>query len=252
MTASDPRLARAKALQLHGVVAHWGECREASWLEPLLAWEEAERARRSLERRLRCAHIGRFKPLADFDWHWPEQCDQAAIAELMTLEFLQTATNAILVGPSGLGKTTIAQNLAHQAVLRGHTVLFTTAGQLLGELAALDSDSALRRRLRHYAAPALLLIDEVGYLSYSNRHADLLFELISRRHEKKSTLITTNKSFAEWSEVFPNAACVVALIDRLVHHAEIIALKGESFRHKEAQERAAANARKRKSARSPA
>ena len=96
------------------------------------------------------------------------------------------------------------------------------------------------------------VIDEVGYLSYSNRHADLLFELVSRRHEKKSTLITTNKSFAEWSEVFPNAACVVALIDRLVHHAEIIALKGPSWRHKEAQERAATNARKRKSARSPA
>lgn len=252
MTTSDPLLTRAQALQLHGLVAHWGECRDVAWLEPLLGWEEAERARRSLERRLRCAHIGRFKPMADFDWHWPVQCDQAAIFELMTLEFLASATNAILVGPSGLGKTTIAQNIAHQAVLHGHTVLFTTAGQLLGELAALDSDSALRRRLRHYAAPALLLIDEVGYLSYSNRHADLLFELVSRRHEKKSTLITTNKSFAEWSEVFPNAACVVALIDRLVHHAEIIALKGESYRHKEAQERTAANARKRKSTRSPA
>ena len=94
--------------------------------------------------------------------------------------------------------------------------------------------------------PDLLVVDEVGYLSYSNRHADLLFELISRRHEKKSTLITTNKSFSEWSEVFPNASCVVAMIDRLVHHAEIIAIKGESYRRKEAQERAAAKSRKRK------
>ena len=92
----------------------------------------------------------------------------------------------------------------------------------------------------------MLLIDEVGYLSYSNRHADLLFELINRRHEKKSTLITTNKSFSEWSEVFPNASCVVAMIDRLVHHADILSIKGESYRRKEAQERAAANARKRK------
>lgn len=249
MATNDLRLQRAKALQLQGVVAHWGECADQPWLDALLDWEETERTRRSLERRMRFAHIGRFKPLADFDWNWPEQCDQAAIAELMTLEFLQSATNAILVGPSGLGKTTIAQNIAHQAVLHGHTVIFTTAGQLLGELASLDSDSALRRRLRHYASPSLLLVDEVGYLSYSNRHADLLFELISRRHEKKSTLITTNKSFGEWSEVFPNAACVVALIDRLIHHAEIISIKGESYRHKEAEERAAANVRKRKSAR---
>jgi DNA replication protein DnaC len=245
MTSADPRQ-RATALQLHGVLAHWAECVQAPWLDPLLSWEETERARRSLERRLRSAHIGRFKPLADFDWAWPTQCDQRAIAELMTLDFLNSTTNAILVGTSGLGKTMIAQNIAHQAVLHGHTVLFTTAGQLLGELAGLDSDSALRYRLRRYAAPDLLIVDEVGYLSYSNRHADLLFELINRRHEKKSTLITTNKSFSEWSEVFPNASCVVAMIDRLIHHAEIIAIKGESYRRKEAQERAAAKSKKRK------
>ncbi|MBU6995376.1 ATP-binding protein [Ferrovum myxofaciens] len=94
--------------------------------------------------------------------------------------------------------------------------------------------------------PNLLVIDEVGYLSYSNRHADLLFELINRRHQQKSTLITTNKSFSEWSEVFPSAACVVALIDRLVHNAEIISIKGESYRRKEAQERTEQRARKRK------
>ena len=237
---------RASALQLHGVLAHWSECANQPWLNPLLDWEETERARRSLERRLRCAHIGRFKPLADFDWAWPAQCDQRAIAELMTLDFLDSATNAILIGSSGLGKTMIAQNIAHQAVLQGHTVLFATAGQLLGELASLDSDSALRYRLRRYAAPDLLVVDEVGYLSYSNRHADLLFELINRRHEKKSTLITTNKAFSEWSEVFPNASCVVAMIDRLVHHAEIIPIKGDSCRRKEAEERAAARSKKRR------
>jgi len=238
---------RAENLHLYGLLAHWTEIEDSHWVIQLIEWEEAERARRSLERRLSSAHIGRFKPMADFDWHWPEQCDRLAITELMSLEFLKTATNAILVGASGLGKTTIAQNLAQQAVMHGHTVLFTTAGQLLGDLAALDSDSALRRRLRFYAAPTLLVIDEMGYLSYSNRHADLLFELISRRHEQKSTLVTTNKSFAEWSEVFPNAACVVALIDRLVHNAEIIAIKGKSYRQKEAQERAEQRSKKRKS-----
>jgi hypothetical protein len=131
----------------------------------------------------------------------------------------------------------LACNLGHQALIQGHTVLFITAGQLLGELAALDSDSALRRRLKHYAAPDLLLIDEVGYLSYSNRHADLLFELISRRYEHKSTVITTNRAFKEWHEVFPNAACVVSLIDRLVHRCEIVAIEGASYRLKEAKAR---------------
>lgn len=238
---------RAENLHLYGLLAHWTEIEDSHWVIQVIEWEEAERARRSLERRLSSAHIGRFKPIADFDWHWPEPCDRLAITELMSLEFLKTATNAILVGASGLGKTTIAQNSAQQAVMHGHTVLFTSAGQLLGDLAALDSDSALRRRLRFYAAPTLLVIDEMGYLSYSNRHADLLFELISRRYEQKSTLVTTNKSFAEWSEVFPNAACVVALIDRLVHNAEIIAIKGKSFRQKEAQERAEQRSKKRKS-----
>lgn len=243
---TDLHRLRAGNLHLYGLLAHWAEIEGGHWVPQLIEWEEAERARRSLERRLSSAHIGRFKPMADFDWHWPEQCDRLAIAELMGLAFLKTATNAILVGASGLGKTTIAQNIAHHAVLQGHTVLFTTAGQLLGDLSALDSDSALRRRLRHYAAPELLVVDEVGYLSYSNRHADLLFELVSRRHEQKSTLVTTNKSFAEWSEVFPNAACVVALIDRLVHNADIIAIKGKSYRQKEAQERAEQRSKKRK------
>lgn len=246
MTPNEILRQRAADLHLNGLIKHWDELADSPWVEPLLGWEEAERSRRSLERRLASAHIGHFKPLADFDWSWPEQCDRSAVDELMGLGFLKSASNAILVGTSGLGKSTLAQNIAHQAVLCGHTALFTSAGQLLGDLAALDSDSALRRRLRYYAAPALLVIDEVGYLSYSNRHADLLFELINRRHEQKSTLITTNKSFSEWSEVFPNAGCVVALIDRLVHHAEIIALKGESYRRKEAQERAEQRTKKRK------
>lgn len=246
MIVSESLQRRAEDLRLYGLIAHWGELVDGAWIEPLLTWEESERSRRSLERRLNSAHIGRFKPLADFDWSWPEQCDRTAISELMNLDFLKTATNAILVGASGLGKSTIAQNIAHQAVIGGYTVLFTTAGELLGELASLDSDSALRRRLRHYASPDLLVIDEVGYLSYSNRHADLLFELINRRHEQKSIIVTTNKSFSEWSDVFPNAACVVALIDRLVHNAEIIAIKGASYRRKEAQEKAEQRAQKRK------
>lgn len=235
---------RANALHLNGVLAHWPEVVTSEWLPKLVAWEEDERTRRSLERRLKEARIGRFKSLADFDWSWPTRCDRGAIEGLMELEFIAEAANVVMVGPNGVGKSTLAKNVAHQALIRGHTVRFTTAGELLGDLAALDSDAALRRRLRHYASPDLLVIDEIGYLSYSNRHADLLFELVSRRYESKSTLVTTNKAFSAWSEVFPNASCVVSLIDRLVHHSEVVAIEGESYRLKEAKERAEQRTRK--------
>jgi len=248
MNNPDDWRRRAKALQLNGLDAHWMEIATESWVTSLITWEEEERARRSLERRLAAARIGRFKPLCDFDWTWPKRCDRAAVEDLMALDFLADATNAVLVGPNGVGKSTIARNVAHQALIHGHTVLFTSAGKLLGELASLDSDSTLRRRLRHYATPSLLCIDEVGYLSYSNRHADLLFELISRRYEQRSTLITTNRPFAEWREVFPNAACVVSLVDRLVHKAEIVAIDGESYRLKEAKELSEKRAQKRRGA----
>jgi len=216
----------------------------------LFQWEEQERGRRSLERRLRASQIGRSKALCDFDWSRPTRCDQAAIEALMTLDFLKEATNVVLQGPNGVGKTALAQNMAYQALLHGHTVRFTSADELLGDLAALDSDSLLRRRLRHYVAPQLLVIDEVGYLSYSHRHADLLFELVSRRYEQKSTLITSNRPFAEWGEVFPGTACVVSLIDHLLHHAEIVAIAGDSYHLKEAQERSAQRASQRRRAKS--
>jgi len=109
---------------LHGLLAHWQDAVAAGWAETLIGWEETERGRRSLERRIRSAHIGRFKPLCDFDWTWPK-CDRAAIEALMALGFLNDATNAIIVGANGVGKTTIAQNIAHQALIQGHTVLFT-------------------------------------------------------------------------------------------------------------------------------
>ena len=120
---------------------------------------------------------------------------------------------------------------------------------MLGDLAAQDGDSGLRRRFAHYARPDILVIDEIGYLSYGTRHADLLFEIINRRYERKPTIITTNRPFAEWSEVFPNAACVVSIVDRLIHHAEILVIEGESYRMREAKARAARKAKKAKTVR---
>jgi DNA replication protein DnaC len=180
---------RANALRLYGLLAHWSDVAAEQWVAPLLQWEEDERARRSLERRIRDARLGNFKPLCDFDWSWPTRCDRLAVEELMSLGFVRDTANVVLIGPNGVGKSTLALNLAYQALVHGHTALFTTAGQMLGELAALDSDSALRRRLRRYASPDVLVIDEVGYLSYSNRHADLLFELVSRRYGSASTVV---------------------------------------------------------------
>ena len=142
-----------RPLHLHGLLAPWPEAAAAGWVPSLIEWEEDERARRSLERRLRDARISRFKPLCDFDWNWPTAIDRAGFEGLMTLDFLKDATNAVLVGPNGGGKSTLARNLAHEALIQGHTVLFTSAGQFLGELASLDSDAALRRRLRYHVAP---------------------------------------------------------------------------------------------------
>jgi len=231
---------QAQQLRLHGLLAHWHELTppQLNWLNTWFDREIAERNKRGVERRLRSARIGRFKPLTDFDWTWPDKVDQHLVHELMQLEFIPDASNVVLLGNNGVGKSTIAQNLAWQAAVQGYSVLFTNAAEMLNGLAAEDGDSALKRKLRRYANPQLLVIDEVGYLSYGDRHADLLFQIISQRYEKKSTIVTTNRPFSEWGDVFPTAACVVALVDKLIHHSEVIAIEGKSYRMKEATEKA--------------
>jgi DNA replication protein DnaC len=230
---------RLRRLGLFGLLAHWNEIAEASWLQTMVALEEQERRRRSLERRLKKACIGAFKPLADFDWAWPKKIDRDAVEELLSLRFIDEGANAVLLGPNGVGKTMILRNVAHQATLRGHTVRFTTASDMLADLAAQESSAALSRRLRRYAQPRLLCIDEVGYLSYDSRYADLLFEVVTRRYDEgRAIVLSTNKPFAEWSQVFPHAACVVTLIDRLLHRAELLDIEADSYRLKEAKERA--------------
>lgn len=252
-SSRDELKERAQRLKLHGLVAHWSELGKEPWVETVISNEEQERGRRSCDRRIRNARIGRFKLMADFDWSWPDEIEREQVEDLFSLGFLEPPepSNVVLVGPNGVGKTMIAQNLAHQAVLRGRGVRFVSASEMLNELASQDSSAALGRRLRRYARPQLLVIDEVGYLSYDSRHADLLFEVINRRsgNPAKSTIITTNRAFKEWNEVFPNAACVVALVDRLIHRSEVVSIRGDSYRKKEAEEREARRAADRASRR---
>ena len=241
--------ARLRRLGFYGLLAHAETLLNEPWLVRVLDLEDSERARRSLKRRLDHARLGAFKPLADFDWTWPTKGDRSLVEELFSLAFIAEAANVVLIGPNGLGKTMLLKNLAHQAILRGHSARFTLASDMLHDLAAQDSTTGLARRLRRYTSPAILAIDEVGYLSYDARYADLLFEVVTRRYEQqRCILLTTNKAFGEWNQVFPNATCVVTLVDRLLHRAEIVTLEGKSFRLKEAQERAARKAKSRTSA----
>jgi DNA replication protein DnaC len=213
----------------------WGP---AQVLEHVTDIEERERTRRGLERRLARSHLGRFKTIADYDWSWPTRIDRPLVESAVGLHFLGAARNVVLVAPQGLGKTMIAQNIAHQAIVAGHSVLFTTAAQLLLDLGGQESSRALERRLRHYAKQSLLVLDEVGYLAFDNRNADLLFQVVSRRYEKKSLVLTTNLAFKEWPTIFPNATCATALIDRVIHHADVVSIEGKSYRLREAEDAA--------------
>jgi DNA replication protein DnaC len=229
---------RAHDLGMHGLVLHFDQVHDADWVPWLIRLEEDERHRRSLERRIRTAKLGKFKALADYDWSWASKLDRAHLEALFGLGFIEEQANIVFVGPNGVGKTMLSKNLAHRCLLHGHSVAFTTASAMLNTLAAEDSASSLQRRLRRICSPEVLCVDEVGYLSYGNRHADLLFEVVTRRYELgRPIVITTNKPFAEWGEVFPNASCVVTLVDRLVHRSEVVQIEGSSYRLKEAQER---------------
>jgi len=212
-------------------------------LEEIARAELAERGRRGLQRRLARCRLGRFKMMADFDWHWPKKIDREAIERALTLEFLKEGRNFILVGTNGLGKTMISKNIAHAAVMAGYSVLFRTAAELIEDL-QVDSPQLRRRKLAHYGQPHLVCIDEVGYLSYDNHAADLLYEVVNRRYEQKSLIVTTNRAFKEWNQVFPNATCIATLLDRLTHHADVTVIDGLSYRVKESEQEAASRRKK--------
>jgi DNA replication protein DnaC len=236
---------RLRQLGLYGLLAQVETLLHEPWFSKVLDIEDAECIRRSLKRRLDDARLGTFKPVADFDWTWPTKCDRPLIDELFSLGFVEEAANVVLIGSNGLGKTMLLKNLTYQAVMHGHSARFTLASDMLHDLAAQNTSTALATRLRRYTTPTVLAIDEVGYLSYDARYADLFFEVVTRRYLNRPILLTTNKLFGDWTQVFPNAACVVTLVDRLMHRAEIVALEGESYRFKEAKERVARKAKAR-------
>jgi len=221
---------RARRLGLYGLLAHWDEVRGQEWLPRLLEIEDAERRRRSLERRIRSARIGAFKPMADFDWEWPKKIHRPTIEELFTLQFVQEGANVVLLGPNGVGKSMIARNLAYQALLRGYTARFTAASDMLTDLAAQPTSGALARRLRRYCNPMLLCVDEVGYLSYDNRYADLLFEVVTRRYEQRSIVLTSNRGPDEWLATFADPVRAQSAIDRFTSMAYDLQIEGESYR----------------------
>jgi DNA replication protein DnaC len=212
-------------------------------LEQLSQIETDERSRRSLERRLGLSGIKKFKPMADFDWDWPKKIERDVIERALTLDFIKEARNVIMIGGNGLGKTMIAKNICHAAVLAGYSVLFRSASALIEDLQC-ESPETRRRKLRTYGNAGVVCIDEVGYLSYDDNAADLLYEVINRRYERRSVIVTTNRGFKEWNEVFPNASCIVTLVDRLTHHADVTKLEGESYRLRESEIEAAARRRK--------
>lgn len=213
-------------------------------LELLAKVEIQDRKARSTARRFKDAKIGRFKPMTDFDWAWPRQIDREAIERALALDFVADDANVVLAGPQGVAKTMIARNIAHNAVIAGHTALVTTASQLVIDLGGQDTSKGLQSRLRRYLRPDVLVVDEIGYLSFDARAADLLFEVVSRRYENGPIVMTTNLAFSEWPTIFPGAACVTAMIDRLTHHAEIVAIDADSYRCRESKERKARPASK--------
>jgi DNA replication protein DnaC len=196
---------RAPKEALDALLTHALQSRQSpvQIVEQLAALEMREREARNLARRTKYATIGTFPPLDRFDWNHPRQIDRDLFEHLRGGEHLRTATNVLLRGPSGVGKTTLAQLLAFDALQKGHTVRFCTLAAALADLLKQESLPAVERRLRRYTTPDLLVLDEIGYLPCDSRSADLLYNIISRRHEKRSTIVTTNLPFKRKSSPHP-------------------------------------------------
>lgn len=192
-----------------------------------LRWDNA------IQRRIRMAHFPVIKTLEQFQWNWPKKINQMQVKHLFRLAFIANKANAILLGGVGLGKTHLATAIGYEACLRGHSVLFATAVDVINSLSAAQTAGQLKTGLKKYLKPSLLILDELGYLPIDKRGADLLFQVISKRYENGAILITSNRAYKDWPAIFNNDATLTsAMLDRLLHHAETLVIEGKSYRMK--------------------
>jgi DNA replication protein DnaC len=204
------------------------------YLARLIEGETQRRQERQIVRRVAAARFPVIKTLEQFDWTWPKKVNQAQVQNLFRLAFLKDKTSVILMGGVGLGKTHLATALGYAACLAGQHVLFTTAIEAINTLSAAQAQSRLKHELKKFLSPALLILDELGYLPIDKTGADLLFQIISGRYEKGSTIITTNQPYKNWPRIFNNDSTITsAVLDRVLHHAETVMVEGRSYRTKD-------------------
>ncbi len=204
------------------------------YLARLIEGEAAQREQRAIERRIRLARFPMMKTLDQFQWTWPRKINRVGVQHLFRLDFLQQHANVIFLGGVGLGKTHLSIALGHAACLRGHSVLFTTAVEAINTLCAAQAAGRLKAELAKYLRPRCLVLDELGYLPIDKTGADMLFQIISQRYERGSIVLTTNRAFKDWPEIFNNDATLTsAVLDRLLHHAETVLIDGKSYRMKD-------------------
>src|SRR5665213_1099586 len=200
----------------------------------LIEGEVARREDKSLAQRIRRARFPLSKTLDQFQWNWPKKINRAQIQNLFRLNFVEQKANAIFLGGVGLGKTHLCIALGHAACQRGYSVLFTTAIDIIHTLSAAAATGSLKRTMQRYLKPKLLVVDELGYLPIDKHGADLLFQIISERYERGAILMSTNRAFKNWPEIFNNDTTLTsALLDRLLHHAETCVVEGKSYRAKD-------------------